>query len=407
LKHNPYLALKNKSFVKFITGKFCLTVAMQIQAVVVSWQIYQITKDPLSLGIIGLVEAIPSLSVALFAGYLTDHYSRKKIVQNTCLLILATSLGLWFMSLGLIPVTLVTTLPYYILLFLNGVARGFLSPSAFAWLGDMLSQEEMLNASMWSSSSWQLGSIMGPALAGLIYVGFGTSLAYGLQVMLVIACLAFYFSIKVDKPVSKKSELKFVAQIYEGITFVFQRPVILGALSLDLFAVLFGGAVALLPVFAADILKVGPEGLGYLRAAPAFGSALMAIILVYAPPLKYLGKWLLVGVFAFGLSMLGFALSTDYYLSFFFLAASGAFDNISVVVRGTIIQTHTPAHMKGRVSAVNSIFIGSSNELGALESGVAAKLMGTVPSVIFGSIMTLMVVATVATTNKPLRRLRT
>lgn len=280
-------------------------------------------------------------------------------------------------------------------------------PANTALLGQLVDKKDYANAATWSSANWQVAAVMGPALGGLIYGFSSISVAYGSVFILFLFSLWMISRVEVAGRIvsDKVSEEDIFSRIREGIGFVMKSPQLLGAFSLDMFAVLFGGAVAMLPVFASDILHVGPQGLGFLRACPALGAIFMSFYLMFNPPVKNSGRTLLLAVSAFGLCMIGFAFSHWFWLSALLLLLSGLFDNVSVVIRGTILQLYTPEHMRGRVASVNSIFIGSSNELGAFESGMAAKLMGLVPSVAFGGIMTLIVVATTAKVNPVLRKL--
>jgi len=272
-------------------------------------------------------------------------------------------------------------------------------------MGQLVPRNLYANAATWNSANWQVAAVLGPAIGGMIYGFWGIIPAYSLVVGLNILSFFMVMLIKVSKHTIIETAEGVFTRIRTGIRFVFKTPELLGAFTLDMFAVLFGGAVAMLPVFASDILNAGPEGLGVLRACPAIGAALMAFVLMYHPPVKETGKVLFIAVTGFGLCMIGFGLSRSFILSGILLILSGAFDSISVVIRGTILQLFTPDDMRGRVASVNSIFIGSSNELGAFESGVAARLMGLVPSVVFGGIMTLVVVFTTIKVNKPLRKL--
>jgi MFS family permease len=363
----------------------------------VGWQIYEITKDPLSLGLIGLVEAIPAMTVTLFAGHLVDVSNRRNII-------LATYVGLFLSGLALLYSTfegyqvfirewgLSQTSPIYLAIFITGLARGFLAPANFAFMSQIVSKEELNNAITWNSSNWQVATIGGPALAGLLYGFLGIQVAYATQATLVLLAIIFCLMIAAKPIIEHSNRLPIWQSLREGIAFVFNTPLIISTITLDLFAVLFGGAVALLPIFAADILQVGAVGLGFLRSAPAVGSVVMMFLLAYWPIRKRAGKILLVSVAGFGLCMIGFALSTSFWLSLLLLALSGAFDSVSVLIRSTLLQTLTPENMKGRVSAVNSIFIGSSNEIGAFESGLAARWLGVQASVVFGGTMTLLVV---------------
>lgn len=395
-----------KNFRYYLLYRNFMTMATLMQSVIVGWQIYDLTHNVLWLGLIGLVEVIPQISISLFAGHYIDLHNRRKIINYTTLLLILGSLILLIYSsnaayfserLGIFPV--------FFTIFLTGLARGIISPAQVALQGQLVPRNLYTNASTWNSANWQVAAVFGPAIGGLIYGFSGIIAAY--SVVLGLSILSFFMItfIKVGKhEVIPTSEGVFT-RIRGGIDFVFRTPELLGAFTLDMFAVLFGGAVAMLPVFASDILLVGPQGLGLLRACPAIGATLMAFILVFHPPVNQTGKVLFMAVIGFGLCMISFALSRNFILSCFILILSGAFDNVSVVIRGTILQLFTPDIMRGRVASVNSIFIGSSNELGAFESGVAAKIMGLIPSVIFGGCMTLMVVLTTIKINKPLRRL--
>jgi MFS family permease len=296
-------------------------------------------------------------------------------------------------------------IPIFVTIFLTGLARGILSPAQVALLGQLVPRNLYANAATWNSANWQVAAVMGPAIGGLVYGFWGIVTAYSLVFGLYTLSFFMIMLIKVGRHEVVETTEGVFTRIRSGISFVFKTPELLGAFTLDMFAVLFGGAVAMLPVFASDVLKVGPEGLGLLRACPAIGATFMAFVLMFRPPMKNTGNILFICVLGFGLCMIGFGLSKSFILSGLLLILSGAFDNVSVVIRGTILQLFTPDEMRGRVASVNSIFIGSSNELGAFESGVTAKLMGLVPSVVFGGIMTLTVVFATIKVNKPLRKL--
>lgn len=407
-KSDAFTAVRNGNFRYFLGYRFFMTMATLMQSVIVSWHMYYLTHNVLWLGLIGLVEVIPQISISLFAGHYIDLWDRKKIVQNSTVILLIGSsiLALYsiesfhsFERLGVWPI--------FITIFLTGLSRGILMPAHTALIGQLVDKKDYANAATWSSANWQIGAVMGPALGGLIY-GFSTiTVAYSSIIFIYFISLYMISRVQIKHIVNKAltADEDIFSRIREGIRFVLQSPELLGAFSLDMFAVLFGGAVALLPVFASDVLHVGPEGLGFLRACPAIGAIIMSFYLMFHPPVHNSGRTLLLAVSAFGLCMIGFAFSHWFWLSALLLLLSGLFDNVSVVIRGTILQLYTPEHMRGRVASVNSIFIGSSNELGAFESGVAAKLMGLVPSVAFGGIMTLIVVGTTAKINPVLRRL--
>lgn len=390
--------IKNKNFSFYLCFKFFPTLALQIQAVLISWQIYSITKSPLSLGLIGLAEVIPNIAITLFGGHFSDTYNRKKILLLFTFLLSTISFILSLNS------TSITTNQLYFLIALTGVCRGFIGPASFGFMGQIIQRHEISKATSWSTGVWQIAAMVGTGCAGFIYEFVGYRVSYFLcSVFLFLGVLALSF-INHEKVVSQFKKEPILKSIKEGLRFVWSDQRIFGAMALDMFAVLFGGAVALLPMFAEEILLVGASGLGVLRAAPSFGAMIMTIILLAYPPVKNTGVKLLVSVFFFGVSMILFAVSENFILSFIFLFLSGAFDSVSVVIRSSIIQTLTPDHMRGRVSSVSSIFISSSNEIGAFESGVAAKILGLVPSVIFGGIMTLNVVGVVALKVPKLRK---
>ncbi|GAB2706052.1 MFS transporter [Hymenobacter frigidus] len=414
--HDPYAALRIPDFRRLVSARVLFTVASQIQGVVVGWQIYELTNNPLALGLIGLAEAIPSIAVSLYAGHVADSVPRKRIIVPTMIVLFLCSLSLFLLTrpsgMALFANQQVLAFPLYVVmlyavLFVSGIARGFLGPAVFSFMPQLLPNRALLsNAVTWNSSSWQAAAVLGPAIGGLLFAKMGKGFAYGIDSGLMLLSLLLFLSIAGRAlPTREGEQLNLGESILSGVRFIFANQIVLAALSLDLFAVLFGGAVALLPIFAKDILQTGPDGLGYLRAAPAVGSVLMAVWLTYSPMKRGAGRKLLWAVAGFGLATIGFALSKSFALSLFLLFLTGVFDSVSVIVRSTLIHTYTPEYMKGRVSAVNNIFIGSSNEIGGFESGAAAKLMGTVPSVVFGGLMTLVVVAVTALKADKLRKL--
>ena len=414
--HDPYAALRIPDFRRLVSARVLFTVASQIQGVVVGWQIYELTNNPLALGLIGLAEAIPSIAVSLYAGHVADSVPRKRIIVPTMIVLFLCSLSLFLLTrpsgMALFANQQVLAFPLYVVmlyavLFVSGIARGFLGPAVFSFMPQLLPNRALLsNAVTWNSSSWQAAAVLGPAIGGLLFAKMGKGFAYGVDSGLMLLSLLLFLSIASRAlPTREGERLNLGESILSGVRFIFANQIVLAALSLDLFAVLFGGAVALLPIFAKDILQTGPDGLGYLRAAPAVGSVLMAVWLTYSPMKRGAGRKLLWAVAGFGLATIGFALSKSFALSLFLLFLTGVFDSVSVIVRSTLIHTYTPEYMKGRVSAVNNIFIGSSNEIGGFESGAAAKLMGTVPSVVFGGLMTLVVVAVTALKADKLRKL--
>ncbi len=391
--HDPYAALRIKEFLFFLNTRFFLTLAILMQSVIVSWQVYELTHSKLALGFICLAEAIPFIFVSLVSGHVADSVSRKRIIMiSISLLILSTSALLYFSLESSSILKNYGVLPIYLVFGFIGIVRGFISAAFPAFMSQIVPREHYGNSATWNSSIWHVGAVVGPAIAGIVCaINFQT--AYTINLLFIILSI-FSFSFIASKPLPVKTKKETLGQsLGGGIKFVFSNQLILGALSLDLFAVLFGGAVAMLPVFANDILDVGSTELGFLRSAPALGAIFTAIILAYKPITKNAGRNLFINVALFGVATIFFAVSTNYYLSLFFLFLTGAFDNVSVVIRHTILQLATPDEMRGRVSAVNSIFIGSSNEIGGIESALTAVAMGLVRSVIFGGIMTILIVA--------------
>ncbi|MBK7625964.1 MAG: MFS transporter [Bacteroidales bacterium] len=403
---DAFAVMHIRNFRFYLFFRILMTMATLMQSVIVGWQIYDLTHNVLWLGFIGLVEVIPQVSISLFAGHYIDLWNRRKIVNYTTLLLILGSAILLIYSTNTAYFTeRFGILPVFITIFLTGLSRGILAPAQVALMGQLVPRNLYANAATWNSANWQMAAVLGPAIGGMVYGFHGIIAAYTL--VLSLYTLAFFMIMFVKTGIHQvvgTAEGVFT-RIRSGIDFVFKTPELLGAFTLDMFAVLFGGAVALLPVFASDVLFVGPQGLGLLRACPSIGATIMAFVLMFRPPMKHSGKMLFIAVTGFGLSMIGFALSKSFILSGILLVLSGAFDSVSVVIRGTILQLFTPDEMRGRVASVNSIFIGSSNELGAFESGVTAKIMGLVPSVVFGGIMTLAVVVSTAKINRPLRRL--
>ena len=403
---NAFAVIHFKNFRFYLFYRIFMTMASLMQSVIVGWQIYDLSHNVLWLGFIGLAEVVPQISISLFAGHYIDLWNRRKIVNyTTLLLILGAVILLIYSSNAAYFSQKFGIIPIFVTIFLTGLARGILGPAQVALMGQLVPRNLYANASIWNSANWQVAAVMGPAIGGMVYGFRGIVPAYSLVLGLYTLSFFMIMFIKVGKHEIIETAEGVFTRIRSGITFVFKTPELLGAFTLDMFAVLFGGAVAMLPVFASDILHIGPQGLGLLRACPAIGATLMAFVLMFRPPMRETGKVLFICVIGFGLCMIGFGLSASFILSGLLLILSGAFDNVSVVIRGTILQLYTPDDMRGRVASVNSIFIGSSNELGAFESGVAAKLMGLVPSVVFGGFMTLAVVFTTIRVNKPLRKL--
>lgn len=398
-KKDPFSSLRIPEFRWFLAMRLSIVLAWSMQFVLIEWEVYRLTKDPLSLGLIGLMEIIPAISMALFAGHTVDQNEKKGLLMKCfsglalisvlfCVLVYPKSMEAFSKQTLLFG--------FYALVFAGGIIRAFLIPSVFSFLGLIIPKKEQPNAATWSSSTWQIAAVIGPALAGFSigWVGVFWSLVF---VVFCVLMALFVLSRIERKPiVNPKIGEPILKSLKEGISFVWHSKPILNAISLDMFAVLFGGAVALLPIFAQDILKVGSEGFGILRAAPAIGGLLTMLLATYIPLHQKAVKKLLLAVFGFGICIIVFGLSTYFWLSVVALFLSGVTDGISVVIRQTILQIYTPDHMRGRVSSVNSIFVGSSNELGAFESGLASKIMGVVPAVVFGGMMTLGIVAVTA-----------
>jgi MFS family permease len=397
----------HNAFLRLLSFRILMVLAYQIMAVAVGWHIYEITHDTLALGLIGLAEVVPYFICALFAGHAVDHYCSRRFFGTLAAVALgANALTLTALTMGLIGNNETASYWIYGSIMLTGIERAFIAPSYNTLFAIILPREEYARASAISSSVFQAGLIIGPAVGGLL-VGFASkTFAYSMASGLCIAAAIAMRSIKIDEPPAATDSPPVFTSIAEGLRFVFNNQIVWGALALDMFAVLFGGAVAMLPAFIHDIYHYGPEGLGILRAAPAVGSIMTGIWLSRNPINLHAGRWLLASVAGFGLCIIGFGLSTYIWVACAMLALSGIFDGVSVVMRTTILQLATPDAMRGRVSAINGIFIGSSNELGAFESGLAARLLGLVPSVIFGGMMTLGIVAVTAKVAPQLRKLQ-
>lgn len=407
-KNDPYAALRIREFNIFLLLRFIMVFSWSMQFIVIEWEVYSLTKSALSLGIVGLMEVVPAILMALFAGHFVDQNEKKGLLLKCIIGFLIISLGLFLLTWepfrGNFSGKTILYLIYF-LVFLGGIVRAFLGPTIFSLLSLIVPKNLYPNAATWSSSVWQISSVLGPAVAGFSITIIGVSGS----MLTVLACsfLALITLSQIStKPIlNPKIGEPIMQSLKEGVKFVYNNKTILGAISLDMVAVLFGGAVALLPIYAQDILKVGPEGFGVLRAAPALGAFITMFISAYVPLNKNAGMKLLFSIFAFGICIIVFGISTLFWLSVIALFLSGVVDGISVVIRQTILQLKTPDHMRGRVSAVNSIFVGSSNELGAFESGLTAKLMGTVTSVVFGGTMTLIIVVFTGFASPTFRKL--
>ena len=407
-KVDPYAALRYKEFNIFLAVRFAMVFAWSMQFIVIEWQVYTLTKDPLSLGIIGLMEIIPAVSIALFAGHIVDQKEKRSLLVKCILGFMVVSLGLFLVTHPFAETAYSSkTILYaiYALVFMGGLVRAFIGPTIFSLIALIVPKKIYPNAATWSSSTWQMASVIGPAFAGFSIGWIGVH--WSMCIILAFSLLALIFLFKISKKpiLNPKIGEPILQSLKDGLGFVFNSKAVFGALSLDMIAVLFGGAVALLPIYAQDILHVGSEGFGILRAAPAVGASITMLSATRFPLHKNAGRKLLWAVFAFGLCILVFGVSELFWLSVIALFLSGAVDGVSMIIRQTILQLKTPDNMRGRVASVNSIFVGSSNELGAFESGVAAKLLGTVTAVVFGGCMTLLTVGTTALVSPTFRRL--
>lgn len=399
--------LRIRDFRMLAIGRIFAIMAMQAQAIIVGWQVYSITKDPFMLGLTGLAEALPALICSLFAGHLVD-ISRPHRVYILCLAVLVVnSLMLFLLAGGVVSLPDRSVLIWiFVGIFISGLARSFIAPSSFSLLPQIVPRNQISSASAWMSSGFQFSAIAGPAIAGIVYGGYGVKIAWMLPLGFMIITFMMLCAIShINRHYKSESKREPAVQsIKTGWKFIWYNKVMLPVMALDMFAVLFGGAVSMLPAYADQVLHVGSEGLGMLRAAPALGAIVAALILSIRPFNKIRGVTLLWAIAGFGVCMIGFGLSTVFWLSMVFLALSGAFDSVSMVIRSTIMQLLTPDNMRGRVSSVNNMFIISSNELGAFESGTAARLLGLVPSVVFGGVCTLVVVAIAAISAPGLRK---
>lgn len=407
-KKDPYAALRIKEFNIFLLLRFALVFGWSMQFIVIEWQVYSLTKDPLSLGIIGLMEIIPALTMALFAGHIVDQNEKRNLLAKCIAAFSLISLGLFLLTWPkVIEGWQTNTILYciYALVFFGGFLRSFFGPTIFSLVALIVPKKVYPNAATWSSSTWQMASVLGPATAGVLISVIGVHWSLCVVFGLVVFSLLVLFKIKKKPILNPKIGEPVMQSLKEGLSFVFKTKAVLGALTLDMIAVLFGGAIALLPVFAQDILQVGSEGFGVLRAAPAVGAFLTMLITAYIPISKNAGMKLLGAVFGFGVCIIVFGLSSIFWISVVALFFSGVTDGVSMVIRQTILQIKTPDHMRGRVASVNSMFVGSSNELGAFESGVTAKLMGTVTAVVFGGTMTLITVVTTGLVSPSFRKL--
>jgi MFS family permease len=389
-QHDPYAALRHPDYRCLLLAGVLASIGTEMQAVAIGWELYWRTRSAAILGLTGLAQFLPVLFLTLPAGHMADRFSRKRLLQFALGMLILASLGLAFLSIVEGPVPLV-----FLCLVCSGVGRAFSAPARTALLTQVVAPEHLGNAVTWNSSGWQIANVAGPAMGGLlVWWANKAAPAYILAALCALTAILLVALIR-PRPTVPSIEKRTLGSLLAGVRFVFQTELLLAAITLDLFAVLLGGATALLPLYAKDILHVDAQGLGLLRAAPALGATVMALVMAHRPPLQRAGPVLLAAVAGFGLATIVFGLSTNFILSLAMLALTGALDNISVVVRGTLMQTLTPDHMRGRVAAINSLFISSSNELGGFESGMTAWLFGAVLSVVGGGVGTILVVLVV------------
>lgn len=395
--------LRSVGFRWLMLFRICTLLSYQVAAVTVGWHIYELTRDPWSLGLVGLAEVVPFFCVAPFSGYLVDHLPRRKLGAAACLGLAINAGALALIAHGALPASALW--PIYAAVAVGGVGRSFLGPVYNALFARVLKREQFARGASMGSVVFQAGLVLGPALGGLLVGVAGKSVSYAVAAACAIAAALALLRMRVTEPAQTMQRGPVFASIAQGMRFVASNQIMLGAMALDMFSVLLGGAVSMLPAFIKDILHQGPEALGVMRAAPAVGSICVALWLTRHPLQRNAGRILLFAVAGFGLCTIAFALSRNYWLSTALLVAYGMCDGVSVVLRSTILQLVTPDGMRGRVSSINSIFISSSNELGAFYDGTMARLLGLVPAVIMGGFVTLGVVATTARLAPRLRRL--
>ena len=393
--NDPFASVRIPEYRNLMFARFSFIMALRMMGTLVGWWIYELTNAPFAIGIIGLSEVIPALSMALYAGHRIDQSEKRKLILKcvffyfcaaAVLLLLSTSLIHDHLNKHWIAVCI------YSVIFCTGIIRSFSGPSFSAMLGYIVPKETLQNATTWNQGTWLSASVTGHASAGFLIAFLGITGTLSIVCFLIVFAFIMLTRLAPKPPLPENAEKKTWESVKEGLRYVFKTKELLGAVSLDMFAVLFGGAVAMVRVYARDIVKIGSIGYGWLNAASDIGSVCIVVLLTLSPMQKSQGKKLFLAVAGFGICIIAFAFSKWFLLSFFALLLSGMLDGVSVVVRGTIMQLKTPDHMRGRVMSVSSMFVNSSNELGQFESGVAAKLMGVVPSVAFGGCMTLLVV---------------
>lgn len=397
ITNDPFAAVRIPEYRNLMAGRFTFIMGMRMITTVVGWWIYQITKDPLSIGLIGLSEVIPALSLALYSGHRVDIKDKRKLILQGIAGYLIAALVLLALSArqtrDLLHISHITWCIYGVFFF-TGILRSFVGPCFSAMIATIVPKNLLQNATTWNQGTWLSASVTGHATGGFLIALAGITGTLGVICGLVLISIIFLYQLRPKPPYQASAEKKTWESVREGLAFVFKTKALLGAMALDMFAVLFGGAVAMVPVFASDILKIGPRGFGWLNAATDIGAIIIVVMLTLFPMKRKQGKKMLIAVAGFGSCIILFGLSEWFWLSFFVLVLAGILDGVSVVVRGTVMQLLTPDHMRGRVSSVSGMFVLSSNELGQFESGVMARAMGVIPSVIFGGCMTLAVVIT-------------
>lgn len=409
VKNDPFAAVRILEFRNLLMGRFIFIMGLRMMATLVGWWIYLLTNDPFAIGLIGLSEVVPAVSLALYAGHVIDQSEKRNLLLRGVILYVLAATTLVFLSGHFFASHFSNhwiAVGIYFVIFCTGIIRAFTGPVFSAMIAHIVPRNNLQNATTWSQGTWLSASVTGHATGGFLIAGVGIT-----GTLITVCCLisiSFFFLVKLKKKpaLNVKGVVRTWESVKEGLRFVFKTKELLSAISLDLFAVLFGGAVALIPIYARDILKVGAEGFGFLNGASDLGSIFMVIVLTMFPLQKKQGKKLLLAVAGFGICIIIFGISKLFILSFGALLISGMLDAISVVVRGTITQLKTPDNMRGRVMSVTSMFVNSSNELGQFESGMMAKLMGTIPSVIFGGSMTLFVVIVTWFKSPSLRKMQ-
>lgn len=395
ITNDPFAAVRVPEYRNLLMGRFTFIMALRMMGTLVGWWVYQLTKDPFSIGLIGLSEVIPALSMALYSGHVIDISEKRKLLLRSVFFYLCAASILLLLSTDFTNTHLqknYIVYSIYAVIFCTGIIRSFSGPVFSAMIASIVPRQALQNATTWSQGTWLTASVTGHALGGFLIAMIGNRNTFSVICILILVALITLYQLKPKPASTERGEKKTLESVKEGLRFVFRTKALLGAMSLDMFAVLFGGAVAMVPVYASDILKVGPMGFGWLNAASDIGSICVVVLLTIAPMKKNQGRKLLLAVGGFGICIILFALSKWFFLSFVALMFAGMLDGISVVVRGTVMQLTTPDHMRGRVSSVSQMFVNSSNELGQFESGLMSRLMGVIPSVIFGGSMTLLVV---------------